>query len=309
METLQVVCAADNKYALPLTVTLYSLLSNLNEKQPIVLYVIDGTIKWWNKIKIEHSLSKAHNNFKLEWLKPSMFEDKINKIKLSGHFTKASYYRLLIPYLLDEKIEKIIYLDSDLLIKKCITKLWNVNLQDKYLLAAQGIGIPYVSSPGGLIKYQQWGLKKNDKYFNSGVLVMNLDKWRTDRISEQVIKFIQTNRESIRWVDQDGLNAMLAGKWGELDPRWNQTLMIHQYSSWQESPFSEEVYNNVLNDPWIVHFSSHIKPWHFKVTYKCPNEDLFFEYLDRTAWAGWRPKESLKVKLNRYWKKLLNKFK
>ncbi|MGK7893397.1 MAG: glycosyltransferase family 8 protein, partial [Xenococcus sp. (in: cyanobacteria)] len=167
---------------------------------------------------------------------------------------------------------------------------------------------PYVSSPNGLIKYKELGLKENDKYFNSGVLVINLDKWRSDNLSEEVIKFIQINRESIRWADQDGLNAILVNKWGELDQRWNQTSMIHKYSCWQESPFTEEVYNNTLNEPYIIHFSSQIKPWHFKVTYKCPNEDLFFEYLDRTAYSGWRPKESLKKKLNRYWKKLLSKF-
>ncbi|MDY7008253.1 MAG: glycosyltransferase family 8 protein [Cyanobacteriota bacterium] len=310
MEEIIVVLAADNKYAIPLTVTLYSLLSHLHSEQPIVLYVIDGGIKWWNKIKIKVSLSKAHNNFKLEWLKPSLLENQINTLKFSGHLSaKAVYFRLLIPYLLDEKIDKVIYLDSDLLIQKDLTQLWNIDIQDKDILAVQDTGIPYVSSPNGLIKYKEFGLKENDKYFNSGVLVINLDKWRSDNLSEEVIKFTQTNRESIRWADQDGLNAILVNKWGQLDPRWNQVSAIHKYSCWEESPFTEEVYNNSLNDPYIIHFSSQIKPWHFKVTYKCPYEDLFFEYLDRTAWKGWRPKEGLKIRLRRYWQKVADKFK
>ncbi|MGK7893398.1 MAG: hypothetical protein AB4372_07185 [Xenococcus sp. (in: cyanobacteria)] len=73
MEELKVVCAADNKYAIPLTVTLYSLLSNLKQGQPIILYVIDSGIKWWKKVKIERSLRKAHNNFKLEWLNSNLY--------------------------------------------------------------------------------------------------------------------------------------------------------------------------------------------------------------------------------------------
>jgi lipopolysaccharide biosynthesis glycosyltransferase len=309
MEEIIVVLAADNKYVIPLTVTLYSLLSNLSSERPIVLYVIDGGIEWWNKIRINQSLSKTKANFDLKYLNPKKYESQIRNLRIGSHITRATYYRLLLPYLLDENINQVIYLDSDILIIENLSKLWNTPLKDRYLLAVQDMGIPYVSSLNGLSNYQELEISPEQKYFNAGVLFINLQKWRADNIGVKVIDFIKTNREKIRWFDQEGLNAIVAGKWGELDPRWNQMAKIHLYSSWEESPFSEEIYQNVINNPYIIHFSSQIKPWYFKVTYKCPYEDLFFEYLDHTAWQGWRPKEALKNRLKRYWQKIINTFK
>ncbi|PHM05919.1 glycosyltransferase [Nostoc sp. 'Peltigera malacea cyanobiont' DB3992] len=77
--------------------------------------------------------------------------------------------------------------------------------------------------------------------------------------------------------DQDALNAILAGKWGELEPGWNQMPYLFQYSSWQDSPFTEDVFNQLINNPDIIHFSTKDKPWHNSCNH--PDKDLFFNTL------------------------------
>ncbi|MHC5828967.1 MAG: glycosyltransferase family 8 protein, partial [Nostoc sp.] len=126
-------------------------------------------------------------------------------------------------------------------------------------MAAQDLGAPYVSSPRGLINYQELGISPESKYFNSGVLVMNLKKWREDQIFEKVIEYLTINKQYVRWHDQDALNAILAGKWGELEPGWNQMPYLFQYSSWQDSPFTEDVFNQLINNPDIIHYSTRDK--------------------------------------------------
>lgn len=281
-EPIVVVCAADNRYAMSLAVMLSSALANLSTNRQVVIFIIDGGIKKSNKRKIIRSLNLSQVS--VEWLQ--IDDALLSNMLISRHVTLATYYRILIPELLPKQYKKAIYLDSDLIVKQNLELLWNIDIGENYLLGVQEMDVPYVSSPKGLMNYQQLGIPSDTKYFNAGVLVINLDKWRSNSKSAKVIEYIEQNKEHVRWHDQDGLNAVLAGKWGELDLKWNQIPKIYEYSSWRDSPFTEDEYNNILHNPYIVHFSSSSKPW--KLGCKHPAKNLFFKYIDMTAWSGWR---------------------
>jgi len=291
-ESLVVVCAADNNYVIPLSVTLKSILANLKTPRKIICFVIDGGIEESNKQKILQSLDSKQ--IAIEWLQPT--DSVLNKVKVSGHVTVATYYRLLIPDLLPQQLKKAIYLDCDLVVNEDLQQLWAIDIGDSYLLAVQDMGIREVSNPrGGLHNYQELGIPPNSKYLNAGVMVFNLEKWRAENISTQAIEYLEQNKEHVLNWDQDGVNAVLAGKWRELDPRWNQTPSVYKYRSWKDSPFTEEIYKSVIQQPYIIHFATAIKPWHYYCEH--PAKDLFFQYLDLTPWAGWRPKKPLKYAL------------
>ncbi|MBD2118572.1 glycosyltransferase family 8 protein [Microcystis aeruginosa] len=307
-KTPTVVCAADNNYAIPLGVMLYSLAENLKEGKAFI-YVIDGGITNANKKKVIRSLQKLEVEVVLNWLKPqeAAFFTIVEKLPTWGHVTIAAYYRLLIPYLLPPSIEKVIYLDCDLILKEDLNNLWKIDIDNQYLFAVQDMGCPLVSSKNGLKTYQELQIPPDTPYFNSGVMILNLKKWREDDMSFKVINYLEENGSRLRYWDQDGLNAILAGCWGKLDPRWNQ--LPNKFSSWQESHFSEEVYHQVMEAPYLIHFASDDKPWKFKFSPLRDTEKQFFEYLDRTDWSGWRPKEGWRRRLNRYFNKALAYFK
>lgn len=291
-----VVCAADDAYAMPLAVTMSSAIENLNENYKIILFIIDGGIKKKNRQKILKSLScdkceveflpvpqslikeikESHNNLKNE--------DR-NKTRQMDHISIASYYRLVIPELLPHWIEKVIYLDCDLVVKGDLKQLWQIDLRENYVLAAQDVSIRYVSAPSGLLNHEELGISPESKYFNAGVLAINLKKWRDSKITTKAIKYFKQNKECVRWHDQDVLNAILAGQWEELDPKWNFQPMIDAYSSWEVSPFSEDVYNDLMRAPYIIHYVTRLKPWNFHYT---PYKEYFFQYVDKTLWSGWR---------------------
>lgn len=288
-ESCVVVCAADNHYVIPLSVTLKSILANFEASQKITCFVIDGGIEDSNKQKILKSLDSKQ--IAIEWLQPC--DSVLNKVKVSGHVTISTYYRLLIPDLLPQQLKKAIYLDCDLVVNNNLQQLWTIDIGDSYLLAVQDMGIREVSNPrGGLHNYQELAIPSNSKYLNAGVMVLNLEKWRTENISTQAIEYLEQNKEHVLNWDQDGINAVLAGKWRELDPRWNQTPSVYKYQSWTDSPFTEEIYKSVIQQPYIVHFATAIKPWHYYCEH--PAKDLFFQYLDLTSWSGWRPNKPLK---------------
>lgn len=280
-----IVLAADDNYSMQLSVVIRSTLENFNNRRKLIFYVIDGGIRNSSKRRILKSVSSYQNRIEIRWLEVA---DRLSnkKLKISGHISIATYFRLLIPELLPQQYEKVIYLDSDLIVNHDIGELWEVEIGENHLLAVQDLGIPYVSSMYGLINYKELGIPFDCKYFNAGVLVINLKKWRSENVDEKVVDYLEKNRDFVRWWDQDGLNAVLAGCWSELDLKWNQTTVVHSYSSWEESPFSKEVYEDLIHDPYIIHFAHAEKPWNSRRYH--PANELFFQYVDMTAWKGWR---------------------
>jgi len=309
-DSIVVVCAADNKYAMQVAVTIRSILENLSGTRKLVQFIIDGGIKPHNKRKILNSIDSKRCEIK--WIaKPDDFLTGIQVLRDFGigdnitepkHITIAAYYRILIPELLPSDYKKAIYLDSDLIVNNDLGKLWDIDMGSNYLLAVQDQGAPYVSSPAGLINYKELGISPEHKYFNSGMLVIDLEKWRSNNISSKALGYLKNKRELIRWHDQDALNIVLAGKWQDVHPRWNQMPEIHGLSSWKESPFPENVYNELVHKPYIIHFAIPAKPWNSRTDH--PGNDLYFHYVDKTAWCGWRNTRS-----RRLWRRLIREIK
>ncbi len=321
-EPIVVVCAADDKYAMPLAVVARSALENLKSDRKMILFVIDGGITTFNKRKILQSLDSSR--CEVTFIpKPDYWIGTIEEVfrylraestPESRHILSASgaaYYRLFISELLPDQFDRAIYLDCDLAVKGDLSQLWETDFGNNYVLAVQDIWAPYISSPlTGLLNYKELGIPADSKYFNSGVIVINLKKWRTDGIAAKAIEYLKCNGKYVHLhgeavlnalLDQGVLNALLAGQWGELDPRWNLTpAIIDLYSSWQNSPFSEAVYNRLIHEPYIIHFATDRKPWNSRHTLF---KDAFFDYVDMTAWSGWRL-----TPWRRFWLKLTGEF-
>ena len=296
-KTIVVVCAADDRYSMPLAVVARSALDNLSLDFQMCLFVIDGGITAANKARILSSLDVSRckvefiqrPNAQLALLRNAFEVLKSKASAETKHIlstSAAAYYRLFIPELLPKQINRAIYLDCDLVVKGNLEQLWKVDFQSNYVLAVQDIWSPQISCPGTEIPYQKLDIPANTKYFNSGVLVINLEKWRNEAIASKAIEHLIQYGGYPRTHDQGLLNAVLAGQWGELDSRWNLTpAIIDLFSSWKESPFSEEKYDQLLLEPYIIHFATNRKPWNSQHTLF---KDSFFEYVDKTAWSGWR---------------------
>jgi lipopolysaccharide biosynthesis glycosyltransferase len=296
LQPIVLICAADNNYAMPLAVTVCSAVANLTNNRKVASYILDGGINEANKQKIVKSLNSSQVS--IFWIRPddTLFED----IVLTRHLTITCYYRLLVGDLLPQNLDKAIYLDTDMVVTGDLGELWDINLKENYVLAVQDDVELFIGMSDGLRNYRERGLPPEEKYFNSGLLVIDLKKWRTDDIGKKVIEYVKQNSQYVR-NDQDGLNAVLAGKWGELHPKWNVMPKVYEYPSWQESPFTPEVYNEVYQRPGVIHYTNSPKPWYAGLKTECqhPKKNLFFEYVDLTAWSGYR---------DTFWRRLWRKF-
>src|SRR5712692_5862686 len=293
-----IVTAADDRFSLPLAVTLYSALANLVGVQAVSIYIIDGGISEENKRKLIEVLSVKHVDVHVTWIRPG--SAPLNGVKTDETFSDATYLRLLIPELLPQ-VDRVIYLDSDLVVEKSLHALWEEKMDGLPALAVQDYMMPYVSCGGleaiGLsTTYQMLGLPPHAPYCYAGVMVMNLKRWREEKIGPRAREYCR----KFQRFDQDGINAIIAGEWGLLDPKWDVALSeIPKYGrrlrmSQVEMRHAQE---ELWREPFIRHFSSPTKPWHF--VYRGPARSRFFYYLKKSGWFG--PIEDMRMLIKKVW--------
>jgi len=287
-ERVVVACAADEEYAMPLAAMLASLSERIDPARAVSVYVLDGGLTAESRGRLAQSLQK--DTVELCWV--DVESSALESLPVWGRMSATTYTRLLLPVLLPPSIDRVIWLDCDLIVHADLAALWSCPLEGSQALAVQDMIVPYVSYPDGIAHYAALGLERQAGYFNAGVMLVNLERWRTDDVPTRVLDYLHTYREDIVYWDQEGLNAVLAGDWGALDPRWNQNAGVAGRSYYRPEHLDGETYRRVVEDPWIIHFSGNLKPWMLHDT-SDPARALYFDYLDLTPWAGWRPRRTL----------------
>jgi len=276
-----IVCSTDDKFVQHCTIMLVSLLSN-NKNVEIYILTEYLTLK---SIKIlEDEVSQYNGKLHLMNINSSVI-DKFPMPKGSNlsHISRATYYRLLIPDILPDSIDKILYLDCDIIVNASIDNLWNVNLEGYAIAAVKQIGYGFEAER---LRYPiKYG------YFNAGVILMNLTFCRENRITEQFIKYISDNYSKILYHDQDTMNAVLYDRCLSLLPQWNMTSIVYDFDLKRRGDsrkgliinnYDAEKANAIKyrNNPIILHYVSKPKPWDNNCVHSMYH--LYFYYANKT---------------------------
>ena len=283
-DSLFIVLGSDDRYAMPLSVTLYSTLRRLPADSAPVVMVVDAGITAPNRHRVERVISNAHPATDVEWVDPEV--DQFADLRTTSWGSPASYLPLLIPALAPDR-NRALYLDSDLLVRTDLTELWDSQPVGSAtpLAAVRDFGFLRLADALKGDAAARLGLDGEAPYFNSGVMLMNLGVWRETQIPERAFEFARDHPDAMRFTDQDALNAVTQGDWHQLDERWN--VLIGSIDRLIElragSPTDQEALrHHLLDDPHIVHFSGPQKPW--KPGYR---RTARAEYLAEVEKSGW----------------------
>lgn len=178
-------------------------------------------------------------------------------LPVTGYAGRATWYRTFLPELLPDA-ERVLYLDSDLLVLDSLLPLWHTSLED-HLLGA----VSNVLQRHDFERPMKFGLPGKERYFNGGVMLMNLELMRSEHSSEFVLSYARENPELVGWWDQDALNAVLHDRRLDLPPRWNCTNSVMHFP-WAEEYFTPAELDAARIHPAIRHFEGPAanKPWH-----------------------------------------------
>jgi lipopolysaccharide biosynthesis glycosyltransferase len=283
----RVVMAADDGYARPLAAAGRSVIRHLGDDRALEFYVLDMGISAGNRAALEASFHGP--NVEIIWLTSA--QRAVAELPIYGWFTTAAYARLLIPEVLPQNVERALYMDCDLVVRRCVGELYDSDLTGCVARAVPDMGAAFVSCPWGVGGWFELGLSPSDFNFNTGVMLMDLAAWRREGIGRAAIdyarEYAQRGREHPLNVDQESLNATAGRRMLAVDPRWNQQGELFQTASAAVLPYKDEVIDKIRKDPWVIHYSTGAKPWKFG----CPHPWLgeWFSNLDQTEFKGWRP--------------------
>ncbi len=274
--TLVVVC--NDHFAIMLAALIQSVVSNHKTPEQIELFIIDDHIGQANKNKILASFKEE--NLNVTWLKVDQVIENIQLPEDNSTFPRNVYIRLFIPSFLPQELKKAIYLDVDMIVCKEISVLWNLELGTHPVAAVKDRSETVSNEWGGITNYKELGLQADLPYFNSGLLVFNMELWRNQNITAKIIDCISSNVKYANFPDQYGLNVVLAGQFLELDYRWNCYAVLDE------------------KDPYIIHFIGN-KPIYKSYEGNKAYANEFFNYLNKTEWKNFRPYSSYKRYLNK----------
>jgi lipopolysaccharide biosynthesis glycosyltransferase len=265
---VDVVVACDEFY-LPHAAT---MLCSLLEKNslPIRINLLHNGINTRKLIRLEKFLENYGAKFK----DFEIHDVLLSSLKLTRHFSTPTYFRLLIPEILSVNTTKVLYFDCDLIVRKPIDTLWKIDLNDSLLAAVEDNVYPNYK--------ERLGLHPNLSYFNSGVLLINLEQWRLQSFHIKVIDYIKNHPNKLTFPDQDGLNVVADGNWIKLPTIWN---VQHAYFF---RPGYAIRYADIIADPEIVHFTgTGLKPWQNTKT-KHPYASEYHKYRQITPWKKYK---------------------
>lgn len=252
--------AVDDNYMPFLAVSLQSLIANASEKNYYSIKVLHTNISAENKKKISRY---EQENVNIEFVDLNYYIEKIqDKLYTRDYYSKTTYFRLFLPNLYPQ-YDKVLYLDSDIVILDDIAKLYHTDMGDNLVAGApddviQNIKVfqDYAEKVVGVADYR--------KYFNAGVLLMNLDELRKFKFQEKFIYSLEKIKFAVA-QDQDYLNRLCKGRVKLIDKGWNRMPMPDDKIK--------------TSDIKLIHYNLAYKPWHFEdILYK----EYFWKYAKQT---------------------------
>lgn len=252
-------CCSDAGYAPYAATMLLSALDRTRDADFVVHYLHDPDFPEATQQAIRQGLSRHAARLTLHFVEVP--DDWVAGLPLFG-FMKPGlirpvmWYRIFLPRLLPA-VPKILYLDCDTIAVDSLLPLWNTALGDKALAAVTN---PWWSNESELSWYKQCGLERREDYFNSGVMLLNLEAFRTHGWSEAVLAHGRENGHWTKFGDQDSLVAVLHAQRLPLPPRWN-VMRIVALSRDSHSVFTRAEMRDVMRRPAVIHFEGSTKPW------------------------------------------------
>ena len=295
---VHIVYASDDKFAEILGVSLVSLYENSKNAEDIKVYVLDSGINSDNKRKLM-SLSKKYKRSDIQFIKATDIS-KVLSMKVNlDRGSLSQYARLFISSVLPKTLERVIYLDCDIIINKSILELWQIDMHGKTISALKDAFSKQYR--------KNINLKPNDIMFNSGVMLIDMKKWHDNNIEKKLLKFIKSKHGNIQQGDQGALNAVLSKDTFVFHPKFNSVTIFYDFSYDEilvyRKPvdfYTKKEIQEAVNEPVFIHYTTSftsVRPWYNGCKHKYASK--WTEYKKMSPWADspmWEKKKESGLK-------------
>lgn len=282
---MNVVYSSSDSYAELCGISIVSLCENNRDVDTISIFVIDNDISPLNKDK----LKKTAENYgrSLQFVPKINLNELINRNIYVGRWNIGTFYRLYLSSLLPNDIERVFYIDCDIIVRSSLNELFNIDLK--------GCSVAGVDDCRCDLYRIDIGCNPGDLYINNGFILIDLKKWREDKVEDDFSNFISLRNGDCTYMDQAPLNGILIPRHEimELPAKYNAQRIFFDFSYDEllrlrkpEKHLSIEEYNEAVQNPIVVHFTpvfiSGTRPWQEKDNH--PFRDEFLNYKSLSLW-------------------------
>lgn len=273
MDKMIIACSCDNGYAVHCGTMLTSVLEN-NKNHEIEIYILTDFIDEENRRKFDALSEQYCQEIHIVDIDMNLFKD-LPYMGDADNNSLAAYYRLLIPQVVPDSVEKILYLDCDIIVRDNFYELWSIDLD----------GFAFAAAEDAFIQIDEFTKRLcyplSDSYYNSGVLLYNLTYLREMQFGTRIEYYCQNFSERIVLYDQDIINAIYHGKIKRIPVKWNVMDSFLFREPWINPAYKEEL-ENALVKPYIIHYTGALKPW-FKECHN-PYKEEYWSYRVLSPW-------------------------
>jgi lipopolysaccharide biosynthesis glycosyltransferase len=200
-----------------------------------------------------------------------------------GRLTAGALVKLVLPHRFADEYDRILYLDADLTIHSDLSVLFGLDLAGNAIAANRRAVLlrTEAEQQAAETHFTALGMTRPFRYFNSGVMLIDVAAWNTEDLTARPLDFISMNRELCRLPDEDALNAVLNGRFAPLSPAWNMPPRRTAFMDFHE-----------MIEPAITHYSGIDKPWkrfgHDKPLFPDMQAySLYADFIRATPWPDW----------------------
>lgn len=255
-QPIHIAFGVDANFIRPMGVAMTSLIDH-NRDQNLTFHVFANSIEMVDVNRLKTLAETEKVLIHLYQINQSIFES----LQTTWNYTVATYNRFIVAQLLYPEIDKVLYIDADMVCNNSLEELVHMEFDGNIAMV--------VHDQGKFVKDHMKTLKlKHDRYFNAGMLYIDLKAWNENQISEQAIALLQKRKFFL--LDQDALNILLDGRAKFIERKWNEICNM------------EKKYSKISEEAVLVHFASRNKPWHVWCIH--PEKELFIRYAKASLW-------------------------
>lgn len=269
---IELACIGQGPYLRHTAAMLHSALSHAAPGSVAVHLLHETAIDAGEDTRLRQTLAPFGAQLHLHAVPESMLMDFP-----SGYFPRAIWLRVLLPDLLPAH-DRVLYLDSDMIVCDDLLPLWQTRLDDVLLAAVPNPFYPFMPPYPRL----RLGIGGSGEYFNSGMLLMNLAAMREADLAGQLRALARANPDYL-YPDQDALNVACRGRWRPVHPRWNAQSTLFELPA-DALPFSPAVVAETRAKPAVIHYIGPFKPWHYLCRH--PSQQAYFRHARLTPWGA-----------------------
>lgn len=295
---MNILCSTDHNYIMPTGVMLTSLLMHQAGMEVHIHVMIDQSVTEADRNSLQRVVTSTPKaDIAFYFMELSLFKDfPLGEDYQSQHIqSMAAYYRLYASKVLPHSVKKIIYLDGDIIVRDSLSQLWETDMGKEIPIA----GVPDAEN-STVGHYNRLRYPMELGYFNSGVLLINLDYWREHNVLEDFLRIISEKRPVLRCHDQDVLNYLFRENKLMLPVKYNMQNCFLYRRDLVPLPWTlNEQIAEGQQQPAIIHFVTTPKPWHSDCHH--PYKAEFEYYRNRTEWRNMQEKRYYHGRRRLYW--------